>query len=218
MLDIDELFNCNMKDGLDFFDIKTKSWSTEKIKVWNIPHIKFFDFDTLWLHTPPTTPSWDGKEMVYSWQKDTITLYNGILLPHSKFMNELHERFIIPSHPMSSNLSLLGKDTLTDLSDLQDDFYVIHYSKAKLHAEAKRTGKSFEYCVGKKRREYRLLKPAVTNGRLYDREWALNASEEEIELLGKNQLIQFQIEGHVLPKTNFNVYDLNNEYIKKYFN
>lgn len=217
-LDIDELFNSNMDQGLEFFEVKTKSWQSENCLVWNVPHIKMYDFDKIWFHKPPTTPSWNGKEMVYSWQKDTITFYNGCLLKDSKYVNELHERFVIPSQPRGCNLSLLGKDTLTDLSDLQDDFFAIHYSKAKLHAEARRTGKSFEYCVGRKRREYRLIKPFITNGKLYDREWALKATEADIEQLGRDQLVQFiDIEGHVFPEVSFNVRDLNNEFIRKYF-
>ena len=216
-LDIDELFNKNMEDGLEYFDIKTKSWTQENTRVFNIPHIKLYDFDKIWFHKPPTVPSWDGKEMVYSWQKDTITFYKGVLLNGSKYVNNLHERFFIPSYHGSSNLSLLGKETLIDLSDLEDDFYVIHYSKAKLHAEARRTGKSFEYCVGKKRREYRLLKPFVTNGKLYDREWALKANDSDIEQLGKDQLTQFiDIEGHVFPDMPFDVYNINNNYLRKY--
>jgi hypothetical protein len=155
--------------------------------------------------------------MIYSWQKDTITFYRGNLLGSSKYVNELHERFIVPT-TQGANLSLIGKETLTDLSDLQDDFFVIHYSKAKLHAEAKRTGKSFEYCVGRKRREYRLIKPFVTNGKLYDREWALKATEADIEQLGKDQLVQFiDIEGHVFPEVSFDPYLLNNQFVRKYF-
>lgn len=210
-LDIDELFNCNYKDAFDLLDRKDKQQ-----KIIHIPHIKLFDFNKIWFHKPPTTPSYDNNEMKYSVEKDTITLYHGSV--QGIYKNKLHERYIINGNYDRMFFSLLNKMSLSDLSDLQDDFYCIHYSKAKLHEEARQTGKSFEYCVGKKRREYRLLKPFVTNGKLYDREWALKATESDIEELGKNQMIQFiNVEGHVFPETNFDVYDLNNDYIKKYF-
>jgi len=214
-LDIDELFNCNVNEGLEVLNNKVLYWND--IQKIQLPHIQLYDFNKIWFHKPPTPPNWDGQVANYSWDKDTITLYRGDLVT-SKFHNSLHERFT-HSEVTSRCFNLLGVSPIYDLRDLEDDFYVIHYSKAKLHAEARRTGKSFEYCVGKKRREYRLIKPALTNGKMYDREWALNATEADIEQLGRDQLIQFiEIEGHVFPKTNFNVYDLNNEFIKRYFN
>lgn len=91
-----------------------------------------------------------------------------------------------------------------------------HYSKAKIRAQAERINKSFEYCVGLKRSRYRVLSPKNYFGKLYDKDWAEHATEKDIEQLGVDQMIQFiEIEGHFFD--NRDVYELNNEFIKKYF-
>jgi glycosyltransferase involved in cell wall biosynthesis len=211
-IDVDELFSdCYenlfaMMDGIDFSD-------TDVIR---FPFVKFWDFDKLWFHTPPILPCLKDGNVFYGASKDTIALFRkGVV---KEFTGELHERLQLTSqNPREKTISIKKDMRLESINDLREDVFVGHYSKAKLHEQARKQGKSFEYCVGKKRMEFRKCAPATYFGRTYDRAWCETATETDIEQLGKDQIAQFvEVEGHTFVD-DFDAYELNNEFIKDYF-
>lgn len=209
--DIDEIFSTNYEELFEMLeDIDLSDYD-----IIRFPHIKMYDFNKLWFHLPPTMPSYDGNIMKYSIYKDTIALFR--LSAIGIYNNPLHEQLEIKSKKPYLLASLLKRENLNSLDLLQDDVFVIHYTPAKFHAQARRINKSFEYCVGVHRAEYRKIEPKTYFGQKYDMKWAENASESEIEQLGRAQMKQFFIEGHCYVKPNFDVYELNNDYIRKYF-
>lgn len=214
--DIDEIF---CEGYLDLFDL-IRSSDTSDIDIIRFFHIKFYDFNRLWFHNPPTVPSYNSFElgpMIYGLQKDTIALFKRNVV--AGFDGKLHERLILTKeNPNTKFCSLKNVPKLQHLNELQDDVFVGHYSKAKLHAMSRRIGKSFDWCVGKKRSIYRTIEPKILFGKKYDKNFISTATDTDYEQLGKNQMKQFiDVEGHNFPSPGFNVYNLNNEYIKKYF-
>lgn len=213
-LDIDELFTAGYQDLFAMME----DMDLSQYEVIRFPHIKFYDFNKLWFHTPPTTPCIHADGVVeYSIYKDTIALWRPATI--GKFSGSLHERLETHDHmPQSKLISLKKAVRILSADDLIGDVVVGHYSKAKLYAESRRTGKSFEYCVGKKRAAYRKIKPLTYFGTLYDAEWVDKADEGDLEQLGRDQMKQFiEVEGHIFPKTSFDPYDMNNEFVQKYF-
>ncbi len=208
--DIDEIFSDGYQDLFEMLEDRDLT----DYDIVRFPFVKFWDFDKLWFHVPPTLPSIEGTDIKFGMFKDTTSMFRTDVI--KEFKGELHEYMNIPKGLQHTIGSLRRSNTCT-VHDMQNDVFVGHYSKAKLHAQARRTGKSFNYCVGKKRMEFRRVQPVTYwNGKTYDADWCKNATEQDIEELGATQLKQFiDIEGHTF--LDYDAYDLNNEYIRSYY-
>jgi len=99
--------------------------------------------------------------------------------------------------------SHLGVGTV-HLDNLKDDFFIGHCDQLKHFQESRRCGVSVEESMGLKRARYRLISDAVYDGKVYNKEWAIEAFKRHedgdkgmMEDLGAAQLKSFMDE-HVI--------------------
>ena len=184
-LDTDEFFNCNAVEGFQKLEEKEqKSWLDDFNQV-QFYHVKFFDFDTIYFRKHPAKTSKVGGKIFYSHDKATMKLCR----PESigPFKNTLHELPTFEGNEIE--FSLLGKRMVKE-TELEKDFFCIHYDLAKLQQQARVNKTSVQYEIGKKRLVYRKLKAAEVNGKMYSPEWAKTADKDDIIQLGVDHFIE----------------------------
>jgi glycosyltransferase involved in cell wall biosynthesis len=180
-----------------------------------IPYLKFYNWDKLWFFSNNTiTPTLFDNHVYYAVNKSTTTIFKK---DHLRcFEKPLHEMPLYATSPKSSIFSLKGKSRLR-LEELQDDFFIGHYDQTKHFEQAKRNNTSVEYEMGLKRARYRLINPAVYEGKTFDKQWAERAfrenNKEMFEDLGRMQLRSFLNQHTILE--DYNAFGLNNEIVRK---
>lgn len=213
--DIDEIFTENYQaifDKLDDMDL-------DEYDCIRFPFVKFWTFKELWFHKGPTLPYVDGDTIHYGMFKDTTALFKYELVKEG-YKGVIHPSFVRDGVLDTPNyiIGSLRGQPVADINELQNDVFIGHYNKAKLHAQAERTGRSFEWCVGKKRVGFRRRRPfRYRSGNYYDKKWSETATDKDIEQLGLDQLDQFiNVEGHTF-RPDYDASELNNEFVRKHF-
>jgi glycosyltransferase involved in cell wall biosynthesis len=161
-----------------------------------LPYIKFYDWDKLWFFINGSTPRMENG-FVYPGSKSTITIFRrGHLVGYQK---NLHEMPVLSGQERSATLY-----TNNHISRLGIEFLVGHCDQLKHFQDARTNGITVEESMGLKRARYRLISDAVYDGKVYNKEWAIEAFKRHkdndksmIEELGAAQLKSFMNE-HVI--------------------
>ncbi len=220
MPDIDEFFNCNAPKFFNTLD--TMSGQYNMPDIIQFFHVKCCSFDQLYFRTPPNLTTYYNDAIFYSIDKSTMRLFK-----KPCFAGFIEEQipFEFPSYIKGSTTMCISlhHTNVVQLDMLADDFFMIHYDRAKLDLQSTRNNTSIEFEEGKKRLANRRLKSTVTNGKLYTTEWANSVDYEDendtkaIEELGRDQYIQsVNIEGHIFPDLPIDVSALHCKELREY--